>query len=152
MFLLHIDVSLPLFLPPFPSKNMKNNKVLNKTKQNTGKNFLLPLVKMAAEADMAHHIKITTKLQKNHHSEPSEIELNGSLTTMELQKPHPSTLVGGAQTRYSLVPHLCVVDKNFGGIYLGSKESQPHTRPPSPGFQCQVDKSLQLLAAKTCGV
>ena len=24
--------------------------------------------------------------------------------------------------------------------YLGSEESQPHTRPPSPGFQCQEDK------------
>ena len=32
--------------------------------------------------------------------------------------------------------------------YLRSEESQPHTRPPSPGFQCQEDKSAQLLAAK----
>ena len=30
-----------------------------------------------------------------------------------------------------------------------SEESQPHTRTSSPGFQCQEDKSPQLLAAKT---
>ena len=40
-----------------------------------------------------------------------------------------------------LVPHRHVVDENWEG-YLGSEESQPHTRPPSPGFQCQEDKSL----------
>ena len=33
--------------------------------------------------------------------------------------------------------------------HLGSKESQPHTRNPSPGFQYQEGKSPQLLAAKT---
>ena len=32
--------------------------------------------------------------------------------------------------------------------YLKSEESQPHTRPPSPGFQCQEDKSPEILAAK----
>ena len=31
----------------------------------------------------------------------------------------------------------------------GSGKSQTHTRRPSPGFQCQEDKSPQLLAAKT---
>ena len=36
-------------------------------------------------------IKITTKLENNHFPEPSEIELNGSLTTTELKKPHLST-------------------------------------------------------------
>ena len=34
------------------------------------------------------HIKITTKLLKSHHSEPPEIELNGSPKTRELKKPH----------------------------------------------------------------
>ena len=33
------------------------------------------------------------------------MELNGRLTTTELKKPHPSTLVGGAQTQNGLVPH-----------------------------------------------
>ena len=40
-------------------------------------------------------LKITTKLQNSHHSEPSEIKLNESLTITELKKPHPSRLVGG---------------------------------------------------------
>ena len=35
--------------------------------------------------------------------------------------------------------------------YLGSEESQTHTRAPGPGFQCQEDKFPQLLAAKTSG-
>ena len=39
-----------------------------------------------------------------------------------------------------------VVDKNQKG-YFGSQRSQHHTRPPSPGFQCQ-----ELLAVKTSGV
>ena len=63
-----------------------------------------------------NHINITTKIQNNHHSEPSEIELNGSLANMELKKPNPSTLVGGAQTRNRLVPHPRVVGKNSGEI------------------------------------
>ena len=33
--------------------------------------------------------------------------------------------------------------------YLGSEESQVHMRSPSLGFQCQEDKSPQLLAAET---
>ena len=37
-----------------------------------------------------------------------------------------------------LVPHPHVVGKNWEG-YPGSKRSQPHTRPSSPGFQCQED-------------
>ena len=35
--------------------------------------------------------------------------------------------------------------------YHGNEEPQSHTRPPSPGIQCQEDKSPQLLAAKTSG-
>ena len=35
--------------------------------------------------------------------------------------------------------------------YLRNEESQTHTRPSSPGFQGQEDKSPQLLAAKTNG-
>ena len=33
--------------------------------------------------------------------------------------------------------------------YLGSEECQPHIRPPSPGFQCQEDKSPWILSANT---
>ena len=51
-----------------------------------------------------NHIKITPKIQNNHHSEPSDIKLNGSLTTTELKKPHPSRLVGGVETQNGLVP------------------------------------------------
>ena len=45
-----------------------------------------------------NHNKITIKIYNNHHSEPSEIKLNGSLITTELKKPHPSRLLGGAET------------------------------------------------------
>ena len=37
-------------------------------------------------------------------------------------------------------PNPCIVDKNWEG-YLRSEGSQHHTRPPSPGFQHQEDKS-----------
>ena len=33
--------------------------------------------------------------------------------------------------------------------YLGNEESQPHTRLPNPGFQCQEEKFPQFLVAKT---
>ena len=35
--------------------------------------------------------------------------------------------------------------------YLGSEGSQPHTRPTSPGFQCQEEKSPYNWAIKTSG-
>ena len=35
---------------------------------------------------------------------------------MELKKPHPSGLVGGAETLNELAPHVSVVDKNLEGI------------------------------------
>ena len=78
---------------------------------------------------------------------------------MELKKkPHPSRLAGGADTEMwtGLVPYPCVADKNHVvgkncKGYLGSKGSQPHMRPLSPGFQCLEEKSLWLLAIKTSG-
>ena len=39
-----------------------------------------------------------------------------------------------------MVPHSCVVDKNWGG-YLGSQQSQSQARPCSPGFQCWENKA-----------
>ena len=37
---------------------------------------------------------MVTKMWSNGHSEPSEIDLNGSLTTTELKRPHPSIQTG----------------------------------------------------------
>ena len=65
----------------------------------------------------------------DHHSEPSGTELNGSPTTTELKKSHPSRLVEG-QSFYSRV-----VDKNSGGIISGVRVPAPY-----PGFQCQEVK------------
>ena len=41
-------------------------------------------------------------------------------------------------------------DKNWEG-YLGSEESWPHTRPPSPGSQCQEEKSPNFWLQKPAG-
>ena len=98
-------------------------------------------------ASSHNHIKTTTKIQNNHHSEPSEIKLNGSLITMELKKPHPSRLVGGPHMQNRLVPHPSVVDKNSGGISWEQGVPAPTPDTPGPGFQ--EDKYPQLLAAKT---
>ena len=56
-------------------------------------------------ASLHNHIKITAKIQHNHHAGMSEMELNGSLTTTELKKPHPSRLVGGTQNGLAPRPH-----------------------------------------------
>ena len=56
-------------------------------------------------ASSHNHIQITTKIQNHHHSGMSEITLNGSLTTIELKKQHPSRLVGGMQMWNGLVQH-----------------------------------------------
>ena len=92
-----------------------------------------------------HNNKITTKIQNNHHSEPTKIKLNGSLTTTELKKPHPSRLVGGVKTWMSWSHSHWI--KIWEG-YLRSEESQPHTKPPNPGFQSQEDKSPQFWLQK----
>ena len=65
----------------------------------------------------------------------SEIELNGSLTTTELKKPHPSRLVGGVQKQKGLVSLPGVVDKNLGGPSWERVVPALH-QDPSPGFQC----------------
>ena len=79
---------------------------------------------------------------------PSETKLNGSLTTTKLKKPHPPRRAGGAQTLNGLVPHLCVLDKNSGGTSWEQGVPAPH-QALQPSFQCQKEKSLQLLAAKS---
>ena len=107
---------------------------------------------MAAQADMARLFAQphqNHKIQNNHQSEPSEIKLRGSLTTMELKKPHPSRLVGGEQTRSELVPHPHEMGKNSGGISQEQAGPAPHQAPPSPGFQCPEGKTPQLLAKKS---
>ena len=93
---------------------------------------------------------ITSKLLKcrTTMTRTSEIELNGSLTTMEFKKPHPSRLVGGE--RYWTGWSPIQMDKNSGGISQEREIPEPH-RPLSPRFQCQEDKCPQLLAAKTSG-
>ena len=58
------------------------------------------------------------------------MKLNGSLTTTELQKPHPSRLVGGAQTQNRLVPHPHV-DKNSRGTSQAWGVPAPHQEPQS---------------------
>ena len=77
----------------------------------------------------------------NHRSESAEIEFSGSLVTMELKKPHPSTLVGRAQMWNRL--HICYIHMwwiKIQGGHPGSKESQLHDRSPSPWYKCQEDK------------
>ena len=36
--------------------------------------------------------------------------------------------------------------------YLGSEESQPHTRPPCPGFQLQEEKSNNSWLQNPAGI
>ena len=60
--------------------------------------------------------------------------------TMELKKPHPSRLVGMAETWNGLVPHPHVVDKNTGGISQERGVLDPH-QGPQPKVQCEEGKS-----------
>ena len=57
------------------------------------------------------------------------MELNGSLTTMELKKPRPSRLAGGMQAQNGLVPHPHVVDESLEGIYQEWGVPAPHQFP-----------------------
>ena len=60
---------------------------------------------------------------------PLEIKVNGSLTTTELKKPHPSRLVGGAEMWNRQVPHPHVADKNLVGISWEQEVSASHKTP-----------------------
>ena len=66
---------------------------------------------------------------------------------MELKKPHPIRLVGGVEIWNGLVLYPREVGKNLGGISQERGVPAPH-QATSPGFQCQEDKSPQLLATK----
>ena len=84
--------------------------------------------------------KITTQLRNNYHPELSE---NWAVWKFNNQGIKEGTFIQTSRTGWDTeqaVPYPYVVDKNQEG-YLRSKESKPHTRPPSPGFQCQEDKS-----------
>ena len=48
---------------------------------------------------------------------------------MELKKPHPSKLVGGAEMQNGLVPHPHVFDTNSGGISREQGVPDPHKDP-----------------------
>ena len=94
-----------------------------------------------------NHIKITTKIWNNHHSEPLEIKLNGSLTTIELKKPHPSKLVGGVQMQNGLVPHSHMVDTNLGGVSpdqgIPAPQQASQHRVPVPRRQVPTTSSCK---------
>ena len=49
---------------------------------------------------------------------------------MDLKKPHPLRLVGGAQMQNGLVSHQHVVDKNSGGVLWKQGVPVPHQTPP----------------------
>ena len=103
------------------------NKSVNHLKYTTCHDFWSRWQRSRHGSPSLHnHIKITTEIQNNHHSELSEIKLNGSPTTTELQKPCPSRLVGGMRTQNRLVPHLGVVDKNLRGIPWEQGVPAPH--------------------------
>ena len=61
----------------------------------------------------------------------SEIELNGSLTTTELKKPHPPRLVGGVQMQNS--PILTGHSPVCGGYKFGRDILGPRSPSPTPG-------------------
>ena len=93
--------------------------------------------------------KITTKLQNNYHPELSENQAAWKtdnqgikeVTFIQMGRRGKDVDIHRDMEMWNgcfSLPH--VVDKNQEG-YLGSEGSQPHTIPPSPGFQCQEDKS-----------
>ena len=67
--------------------------------------------------------------------------MNGSLTTAELKKPHPSRLVEGAEMRNGLVPHPNMVDKNFGRDISGVRSPSP---TPGPLAQSSSARKISL--------
>ena len=94
-------------------------------------------------ASSHNHIKITTKIQSNHHSESSEIKVNGNLTTTELKKLHSSRLVGGVHMWNGLVSQPRVVGKNLGEISQKQGVPGPPPKVPLPGRLSPYNFGLQ---------
>ena len=55
--------------------------------------------------------------------------MNGSLTTTELEKPHPSRLVVGVQTQNGLAPHP--LEYKFERDIMGVRSPRPAPGPPA---------------------
>ena len=92
----------------------------------------------------------TTKIENNHHSEPSEIELNGSLTTKELNHIHSDWKEGHRRGMGWSHIHMWWI-KIWEG-YLGNKESQPHTRTPSQGSSARKISPHNFWLQKPVGI
>ena len=87
----------------------QTKKFLHSKRNNKMKNAICGMGKIF-ENHISDKRLISKPYQGHIQSELSEIELNGSLTPMELKKPHPSRLTGGEETWNEWVPHPCVVD------------------------------------------
>ena len=67
-----------------------------------------PLHITTSKSQLKYRITIIQTIKK--------IELNGSLTTVELKEPHSPRLVGGVQVQNRLLSHPHVANKNSGGL------------------------------------
>ena len=96
------------------------------------------------------HVNYRTTITQNHPSEPP-IKLNGSPTTMELKKPHPSRLVGGVEMQMDWSQtHVWWIKIQEG--WLGNEESQPHTRPPVQGSSARKIRSHTFWLQKPAAI
>ena len=73
--------------------------------------------------------------------------------TTELKKPHPSRLVGGAETwrHWAGWSHTHVWWINIREGYLENEESQPHNRPPAQGSSVGKINPISPSGTKTSG-
>ena len=69
---------------------------------------------------------------------------------MELKKPHPSRLVAGVKMQNELVPHLCMADKNLGGISQEQGVPTAH-QVPKPRVPVPEDKPHNFWLQKPVG-
>ena len=85
--------------------------------------------------------KITINYKRAVTQNCQTIELYGSQTTKKLKLYITFIQMGrrGGDVK-GAIPQPRMIDKNQEG-YLESKGTQPYTRPPSPGFQPQKNKS-----------
>ena len=98
-----------------------------------------------------YHIKITIKIQNSCHSDLLEIELNGSLTTIELRKHLHPHWQGGCRCRTGWShTHVWRIKTQEG--YLKSKESQPYTRPLAQGSSARKVSPHNFWLQKLAGI